>query len=78
MSDSVLNSLLVRQLRKMGLSENEMPKDQQTWNELVLKVNKTYKEYDEARMSSDNILAVSLHEMEIMQEERAKLNADVL
>jgi hypothetical protein len=68
MTDTVLNSLLLRQLRKMGLSENEMPKDQQTWNELVLKVNKTYKEYDEARMSSDNILAVSLHEMEIMQE----------
>jgi PAS domain S-box-containing protein len=78
MNDSTLNSLLLRQLRKMGLSENEMPKNQQAWNELVLKINKTYKEYDEARMSSDNILAVSLHEMEIMQEERAKLNADVL
>jgi PAS domain S-box-containing protein len=78
MSDSTLNSLLKRQLRKMGLSENEMPKDQEAWSEFIFKINKTYKEYDEARMSSDNILAVSLHEMEMMQEERAKLNADVL
>jgi PAS domain S-box-containing protein len=62
----------------MGLSENEMPKDQEAWSEFIFKINKTYKEYDEARMSSDNILAVSLHEMEIMQEERAKLNADAL
>lgn len=78
MSDSALSSLLLRQLRKMGLSENEMPKDQESWNELISKISKTYKEYDEARTSTDNILAVSLHEMEIMQEERAKLNADVL
>jgi PAS domain S-box-containing protein len=78
MSDSTINSLLLRQLKKMDLSETEMPSDLESWKEFVAKISKTYKEYDEARVSSDNILAVSLHEMEIMQAERAKLNADVL
>ena len=62
----------------MGLSETLMPQDQKSWKELIFKINKSYKEYDEARISSDNILAVSLHEMDIMQQERAKLNADAL
>lgn len=78
MSDSSLNSLLIRQLKKLDLSENEMPNDHQSWTEFILKINKTYNEYNEARISTDNILAVSLNEMEKMQEERSKMNADVL
>ena len=78
MSDNTLSSLLARQLRKMGLSLDEPPKDIAAWKEIVFKVDKTYKEFNEARLSSDNVLAVSLKEMELMQEERARLNADVL
>ena len=78
MKDQSLSSLLQRQLRKLELSETEMPKDLQTWKEFLNRIDKAYGEFDEARISSDNVLAVSLHEMELMQEERAKLNADTL
>jgi PAS domain S-box-containing protein len=78
MSNKYLSLLLARQLKKLGLSLDDPPKDLATWRELVQKIDTTYKEYDEARQSSDNVLAVSLKEMERMQEERAQLNADVL
>jgi PAS domain S-box-containing protein len=78
MKDQGLSSLLMRQLRKLGLSETDMPQDLQTWKEFLSRINKAYGEYDEARISSENVLAVSLHEMELMQQERAKINADKL
>jgi PAS domain S-box-containing protein len=76
--DQGLSPLLMRQLRKLGLSESDLPKDLQTWNNFLIRINKAYAEYDEARISSDNVLAVSLYEMELMQKERAKINADTL
>ncbi len=76
--DQGLSPLLMRQLRKLALSESDLPKDLQTWKDFLIRINKTYGEYDEARISSDNVLAVSLYEMELMQQERAKINADTL
>jgi PAS domain S-box-containing protein len=78
MSDEKIGPLLLRQLRKSGLSTDLAPHDTEMWNNFLLKIDKTYREYDEARQSSDNVLAVSLKEMELMQEERARLNADTL
>ncbi len=78
MSDEKLGALLLRQLRKSELSADAPPSDVESWRNFLLKIEKTYREYDEARQSADNVLAVSLKEMELMQEERAKLNADVL
>jgi PAS domain S-box-containing protein len=78
MAEDQFVSLLLRQLRKSGLSIDTPPTDAQAWAQFLTKIDKAYREYDEARLSSDNVLAVSLKEMELMQEERAKLNADVL
>jgi PAS domain S-box-containing protein len=78
MEQLVLSRLLARQLRKLQLSAEAPPADVAVWREFLEKVSKTYGEYDEARISTDNVLAVSLREMELMQMERAKLNADKL
>lgn len=78
MEQLALSRLLVRQLQKLQLSAAVPPTDVTVWREFLEKVNKAYGEYDEARISADNILAVSLREMELMQLERAKLNADKL
>ncbi len=78
MPETKFSNLLLRQLKKHGLSETELPQDLNAWKEFIAKINKTYNEYDQARISSDNVLAVSLKEMEILQAEKAKLNADVL
>jgi len=78
MSEEKISPLLLRQLKKLGLSANELPKSLESWQELISKISKTYFEYDEARISSDNIVEVSLREMEGLQEEKAKLNADIL
>ncbi|MFZ4715254.1 MAG: PAS domain-containing protein [Bacteriovoracaceae bacterium] len=78
MEKQLLKPLLLRQLKKLELSYSDMPKDLITWREFLEKIEKTYNEYDEARISSDNVLAVSLSEMVRMQEEREKLDAGKL
>lgn len=75
-------SLLERQLKKEGLSEDVLPKDLTEWKSILARVTKTYQEYDEARMSSENVLEVTLREIdkrsiEFERVTQAKLNLAV-
>jgi hypothetical protein len=65
---------LKRQLQKLGLSEETLPKDLNTWTQFLKKIEKTYSEYNEARISSENVLDVSLLEMERLQAELSTSN----
>ena len=78
MIKKALNPLLLRQLQKHNLSEDQLPSDESQWKSFLSRLDKTYLEYEDARISSDNVLAVSLKEMEMLQAERAQTNAVLL
>ena len=67
-------TILNRQLKKLGLSTTEAPSDLAVWTALIEKVEQTYAEWDESRVSSENVLEVSLREMERLQVEFSESN----
>jgi PAS domain S-box-containing protein len=78
MLKKTLNPLILRQLQKHNLSVDHLPTDEAQWKSFLSRLDKTYLEYEDARISSDNVLAVSLREMEMLQAERAQTNAVLL
>ncbi|MGZ3771600.1 MAG: PAS domain-containing protein [Bdellovibrio sp.] len=71
-------SLLERQLKKQGLSLFKPPDSAEAWREFLGQVLKAYEEYNEALMSSDKTLEISLNEMEQSQREIAERSSDQL
>ena len=69
MANEKLQAFLKRQLTKHGLSSDALPTDLDEWQEFLQRVLRTYEENDQVRHSSENILDVSLREMERLQKE---------
>lgn len=65
-----MNRLLLRQLRRLGLSIDEAPQDPQAWKALLERVSAAYEDSDRSRY----LLERSLH---ISSQEMAKLNRTV-
>ena len=59
----IKNKLLSRQLRKLGLSDGEMPKSIDQLRDFLLTVEKTYDESDELRVLNENITDKATKEM---------------
>ena len=71
--------LIQRQLEKHALSFEIAPRDSKTWGEFVSRVERAYAEYESARLSNENVLEVSIREMESMtlalrREDRQRLS----
>ncbi len=58
----ITNSLLIRQLKKLGLSENEPPDDKNKWLDFLKRVEKAYSESDEDRYTLERSLDLSSNE----------------
>lgn len=67
----MLHTLLNRQLKKTGLTQNESP-DQNKWLEFLDKVNKAYVESDQERYLLERSLQISSDEMIEVHEELRK------
>ena len=57
-------SLLEIQLKKHGLNPTELPCDLPSWQTFISRIETTYNEFNDSLISSENILEVSLKEME--------------
>jgi len=70
-----MHSLLQRQLKKLGLSEDTCP-DAATWKQLLHRLTLTYEESDEDRYTLERSLMISSREMQEMYANRARLDAN--
>ena len=66
--------LLNRLLKKSGVTDTATPSNMEEWTQFLERVHRAFQEYDEARMSSENVLEVSLKEMERLQKELSETN----
>ncbi len=74
MKYSAPHLLLERQLRKLGLSETKAPPTIELWQQFLQRVVKGYEEAYDAKTSAENVLDVSLKEMDKLQAELSQSN----
>jgi len=55
---------LNRQLKHFGLTETEIPKDLNVWCQFLLRVERTYKEFENARYTNERALKIVSKEMQ--------------
>jgi diguanylate cyclase (GGDEF)-like protein/PAS domain S-box-containing protein len=63
-----MHSLLSRQIRKCGLSADELP-DESSWRLLLDKIDQCYKQSDKDRYILERSLSVSSHEMQLLYQQ---------
>ena len=66
--------LFNRQLKKHGFSYEVLPSNLEEWSQFLQRIEKTYAEFNESREISENVLDVSLREMERLQSEFSESN----
>ena len=59
-----MHSLLTRQLKRLGLSTDSLPPTQESWQQLLQKISRTYTEADQGRELLEQSLALSSKEMQ--------------
>ncbi len=76
--DPELHSVLRRQLRRIGLTADEAPSDDQTWRRFLWRVNAAYSDSDQQQYLHDRAFEVSSKEMHLLTEELRRASATQL
>jgi hypothetical protein len=71
---SELNALLRRQLRRLGLSEDEPPSTPAAWRALLERLSQSYDDADRERYTTERAFSISSREMKQLYE-RLKLSS---
>lgn len=58
-----MNRLLLRQLRRLGLTEEELPDDPEAWAEMLRRISNSYDEAESTRYRLERSLQISSDEM---------------
>ena len=59
-----MHSLLKRQLKRLGLTDQSQPPTSEVWQELLVRISRTYTESDQGRVLLEQSLAISSQEMQ--------------
>ena len=59
-----MHSLLKRQLKRLGLTDQSQPPTLEMWQELLVRISQTYTESDQGRVLLEQSLAISSQEMQ--------------
>lgn len=64
-TDNVIkDTTLTRQLKRLGLTEAEVPKDLNAWCQFLLRIEQTYKEFENSRYTNERTLMLVSKEMQ--------------
>jgi len=71
-----MNSLLARQLRRMGLSEDLVPEDPAVWKQLLERIGRSYEDAEQNRYLLERSLQISSQEMGDVYDELKRRSAE--